>query len=87
MRAAPAPAATSTPPSLKLGQIADRLGFGLSADFLRSLGFEPAAKVGSHGVYHEADFALICAALVSHIKALPFDKFPAPKPEPEESEA
>lgn len=69
--AAPAPAAvTSTPPTLKLGSIADRLGFALSADFLRSLGFEPAAKVGAHGVYHEASFPLICAALVAHIEAV-----------------
>lgn len=69
---APAPAAVvpTTPPSLKLGAIAERLGFALSADFLRSLGFEPAGKVGAHGVYREADFPLILAALVRHIEGV-----------------
>lgn len=67
--AAPVPTASTTP-TLKLGAIAERLGFPLSADFLRSLGFEPAAKVGAHGVYHEASFPLICAALVAHIEAV-----------------
>lgn len=70
MRAAPAPAATSTPPSLKLGQIADRLGFTLTADFLKTLGFEPAAVAGASKLYHEASFAHMCAALVSHIEAV-----------------
>lgn len=62
--------APTTPPSLKLGQIAERLGFSLSADFLRSLGFEPAAKVGAHGVYHEAQFPQMLAALVRHIEGV-----------------
>lgn len=60
----------TTPPSLKLGQITERLGFPLSADFLRSLGFEPAAKVGAHGVYHESQFPHMLAALVRHIEAV-----------------
>lgn len=62
--------APATPPSLKLGQIAERLGFALSADFLRHLGFAPAAKVGAHGVYHEADFPHMLAALVRHIESV-----------------
>jgi predicted phage-related endonuclease len=62
--------APTTPPSLKLGQIAERLGFALSADFLRQLGFAPAAKVGAHGVYHEADFPHMLAALVRHIESV-----------------
>lgn len=70
VRAAPASVAPTTPPSLKLGAIADRLGFSLSADFLRSLGFEPAAKVGAHGVYHEAQFPEMLAALVRHIEGV-----------------
>jgi len=60
----------ATPPSLKLGQITERLGFPLSADFLRSLGFEPAAKVGAHGVYHESQFPHMLAALVRHIEGV-----------------
>lgn len=69
LRPAPA-AAPTTPASLKLGTIAERLGFSLSADFLRGLGFEPAAKVGAHGVYHEAQFPHMLAALVRHIEGV-----------------
>jgi predicted phage-related endonuclease len=65
-----APAERTGTPTLKLGAIADRLGFALSANFLRSLGFEPADKVGAHGVYHEADFPLMLAALVRHIEGV-----------------
>ena len=43
MRAAPVPAERTGTPTLKLGQIAERLGFTLTADFLKGLGFEPAA--------------------------------------------
>ncbi len=67
--AAPAPIA-STPPTLKLGAIAERLGFALTADFLKVLGFEPAATDRASKLYHEASFSLICAALVAHIEAV-----------------
>lgn len=71
MRAAPAPAAVpATAPSLKLGSIAERLGFTLTADFLKSLGFEPAATDRASKLYHEADFPHICAALVRHIEGV-----------------
>jgi hypothetical protein len=62
--------APTTPPSLKLGEIEKRLGFPLSAAFLFGLGFKPAAKVGAHGVYHEADFPHMLAALVRHIESV-----------------
>ena len=68
MRAAPV--AASTPPSLKLGQIADRLGFTLTADFLKTLGFEPAATDRASKLYHEASFPHMCAALVQHIEVI-----------------
>jgi len=57
-------------PTLKLGQIAERLGFTLTADFLKSLGFEPAATDRASKLYHEADFTLILAALVRHIEGV-----------------
>lgn len=57
----------TTPPSLRLGQIAERLGFALTADFLRVLGFAPAAKDRAAVLYHESDFPSICAALIRHI--------------------
>ena len=61
----PAPA---TPPTLKLGQIGERLGFSLTGDFLKNIGFEPAARDKSALLFHERDFALICMRLVSHIQ-------------------
>ena len=70
MHAAPAPAERTGTPTLKLGQIADRLGFTLTADFLKGLGFEPAATDRASKLYHEADFALILTALVHHIEAV-----------------
>lgn len=66
----PTAAAPTTPPSLRLGQIAERLGFALTADFLRTLGFEPAAKDRAAQLYHHADFPAICAALIDHIDAV-----------------
>lgn len=60
-----APAADS-PPTLTLGQIGTRLGFSLSADFIRTLGFEPV-KVKAACMFHEDDWTAICAALITHI--------------------
>lgn len=68
---APAPAVESAPPTLKLGMIAERLGFSLTADFLKTLGFEPAATERASKLYHEADWPQIKAALIRHIQGLP----------------
>ena len=68
MHAAPATAERTGTPTLKLGQIADRLGFTLTADFLKGLGFEPAATDRASKLYFEADFPLILTALVRHIE-------------------
>jgi len=57
-----------SPPTLRLGQICERLGFNLTADFMRQLGFEPAATDKAAKLYHEQDFARICAVLVRHIQ-------------------
>lgn len=70
LRSAPATAERTGTPTLKLGQIAERLGFTLTADFLKGLGFEPAATDRASKLYHEADFTLILAALVRHIEAV-----------------
>lgn len=65
---APAPRViAAVPPALKLGQISERLGFTVTADFLKALGFDVAATDKSAKLYHEADFTHICAALVNHI--------------------
>lgn len=58
----------TTPPTLKLGTIVERLGFTLTADFLKSLGFEPAATDKNAKLYHESDFGRICNALCAHIR-------------------
>ena len=64
------PAAPTTPPSLKLGTITERLGFALSADFLRSLGFDPAGRDRAAVLFHEAQFPHMLAALVRHIEGV-----------------
>lgn len=69
-RAAAPAAVPTTPPTLKLGDISQRLGFSLTGDFLRALGFEPAAVAGASKLYHEANFTHICAALVKHIDSV-----------------
>lgn len=70
IRAVEQPQPARTAPSLKLGQIGERLGFVLTADFLKVLGFEPAATDRASKLYHEADFPHICAALVRHIEGV-----------------
>ena len=57
-----------SPPTLRLGQISERLGFTLTADFMRQLGFEPAATDKAAKLYHENEFPRICAVLVRHIQ-------------------
>lgn len=57
-----------SPPTMKLGQICERLGFTVTADFMKSLGFEPAATEKGAKLFHEQDFARMCAALVRHIQ-------------------
>jgi len=58
------------PPSLRLGQISERLGFTLTAEFLASLGFTHAATDRAAKLYHEAEFPRMCAALCRHISAV-----------------
>jgi predicted phage-related endonuclease len=62
--------APATAPTLRLGQIAERLGFSLTADFLASLGFAAAGRDRAAVLYHEADFASMCAALIRHVTAV-----------------
>ena len=65
-----APAERTGTPTLKLGVIAERLGFSLTADFLKGLGFEPAARERGACLFHEADWPLMLAALVRHVEAV-----------------
>jgi len=57
-------------PTLRLGHINDRLApIVLSADGLKTLGFEPSKTEKGAKLFHEAEFPLICAALVMKIEA------------------
>ncbi|WP_445286574.1 hypothetical protein [Variovorax atrisoli] len=56
----PAPAGA---PTLRIGDIAARLGFTLTAEQLRGLGIEPAARERGATLYHEHQFPAICAAV------------------------
>ncbi|MCI2809349.1 YqaJ viral recombinase family protein [Eoetvoesiella caeni] len=60
----------TTAPTLRLGHIADRLGFAVTADFLQSIGFEPAGRERSSVLFHESDFDRICVALIGHINSV-----------------
>lgn len=61
-----APAAPSGPPTLRLGQINDRLGFTVTADFLASLGYPMAGTEKAAKLWHEASFPAICQAIAQH---------------------
>lgn len=67
-----APAERTGTPTLKLGAINERLGgvLTISADGLRSLGFEIVSRERGACLYHEADFPLMLAALVRHIEGV-----------------
>lgn len=66
-----ASSAPATPPSLRLGQINERIApLSISVEGLRTLGFEPAARDKAAQLYHDRDFPSICAAIVRHIGAI-----------------
>ncbi len=61
------PTPTTEVPTLTLGKIGTRLGFSLTAEFLRTIGFEPAGRERSAVLFHENDWQEICAALIAHV--------------------
>jgi predicted phage-related endonuclease len=61
---------TETPPTLRLGQIVERLGFTVTADFLASLGINHVTKEKSSILYHERDFLRICDSIAQHLATL-----------------
>lgn len=66
-----APAANETAatgaPTLRIGVIAERLGFALTAEQLRGLGIEPASRERGATLYHEHQFPQICDALARRV--------------------
>lgn len=55
---------------IKLGDINARLGFSLTADFLRSIGIESVGRDRAAVLYLASDFGRICEALIAHINSL-----------------
>jgi predicted phage-related endonuclease len=60
------PAPPEEKPTLKLGEINQRLGFTVSADFLAGIGY-PASVQRSACLYRESQFPAICDAIRTHI--------------------
>jgi len=54
-------------PTLRIGDIAARLGFTLTAEQLRGLGIEPVTRERGATLYHEHQFAGICDALIRRV--------------------
>jgi predicted phage-related endonuclease len=68
-----APSAPKGPPTLKLGDMAVRLGSGktvwsVTAALLADLGIEPAATDKASKLYHQEDWQRICDILIDHIE-------------------
>jgi putative phage-type endonuclease len=62
-------APVATPPTLRLGQINERLApLSIDAAGLAALGFPHAATEKAAKLYHEADFPRMCAELIAHIQ-------------------
>ena len=70
MSAAESDDVVATEPRLRLGEISQRLGFDVTANFLASLGFAPVAQEKAAKLYAASDFPRICAALQRHISAV-----------------
>jgi predicted phage-related endonuclease len=61
--------APSSAPTLRLGQLNERLApITLTAEGLATLGFPYAATEKNSKLYHESDFERICVALIDHIE-------------------
>lgn len=65
-RAPVAAVAESAVADLRIGTINDRLGYKVTADFLKELGFEPAPSKGPHQFYRESQFPAMCRAISAH---------------------
>jgi hypothetical protein len=64
-----APAAAE-PPTLTLGAMCERLGFTMNRDFVRQLGFPGTAGERGSVKWTEREFALVCEALVAHVRTV-----------------
>jgi len=66
-----AEAAAPAEPTLRLGQINERLApIALTAEGLARLGFAPVATEKAAKLYAERDFPHMCAAIIRHVTAV-----------------
>src|SRR5690606_30278880 len=63
----PTPSTHQEPPTLRLGTICERLGFNVSAECRRTIGFAPAGRERAAILYRESDFDRICVAIANHV--------------------
>lgn len=55
---------------IRLGEISERLGFTVTADFIASLGFQPVETIKAAKLYRESHFKPIVAALIDRLEAV-----------------
>lgn len=63
-----------TDQTIKLGEICQRLGFKVNAEFLASLGIHPSATDKNAKLYPASKFPTICRLISEHVMALAFKK-------------
>jgi hypothetical protein len=66
---APVPQTVSNK-KLRLGEICERLGFTVTADFLGRLGFQPVETERAAKLYRADDLPRMCQALINHLTAI-----------------
>lgn len=64
------PPAPEVQPTLRLGQMSERLKFMVTADFLLFLGFAHSGTDKAAKLFHEREFPSICAAISRHVLAV-----------------
>ncbi len=64
----PPAAAVDTSKVMRLGEIAERLQFSLTEEFLLKLGFQPCGNIRRAVLYQRSDWDAIKAALIRHIE-------------------
>ena len=60
--------------TIKLGEICQRLGFTVNAEFLATLGINPSATDKNAKLYPASKFPTICRLISEHVMALAFKK-------------
>ncbi|MFZ2974945.1 MAG: YqaJ viral recombinase family protein [Ferribacterium limneticum] len=63
-----------TQATIKLGEICQRLGFTVNAEFIASLGIQPSATDKNAKLYPASKFPTICRLISEHVMALAFKK-------------